>query len=95
MGPEVGEFSAELTHAKDPGHGTRNVREDLGPEVGEFSAELAHARDPGHGTRNVREVFWGVVSVLQSEICNVLCTSHCIEFMMFPLSWDRSLGRCF
>ena len=29
------------------------------------------------------------------EIYNVLCTSHCVIFIMFLLSWDRSLGRCF
>ena len=29
------------------------------------------------------------------EICNVLCTSHCVIFIGFLLSQNRSLGRCF
>ena len=48
-------------------------------------------RDPGHGTRNMRDssislymfssllLNWPVL-----EICNVLCTSHCVVFIMFP-----------
>ena len=47
----------------------------------------------------MRERFVSLNSLLLNwsvlEICNVLCTSHCVVFMMFPLSWDRSLGRCF
>ena len=28
-------------------------------------------------------------------ICNVLCTSCCVVFLLLPLSQDRFLGRCF
>ena len=33
---------------------------------------------------------WCLFSSLQDVLyCNVLCTSHCVVFMMLPLSQDR------
>ena len=56
------------------------------------------SRGPYLGTRDMRRIL-SLNSLLLNwpmlEIYSVLCTSHCVVFIMFPLSWDRSLGRCF
>ena len=82
-----------------PGHGTRNVREDflvilVGLQMCQSWYQEILVMAP-----EIQERFLSLNSLLLNwpmlEICNVLCTSCCVVFMMFPLSWDRSLGRYF